>query len=163
MSIDLKQLFEIEGEAVDLDYGLDLSQYELFGTQPFFTPIEVKGKIENKAGVVSLEMDVDFQIRVCCDRCLEEFERAYHYTFSHILVNKLNTDNDEYIVAEQFQLDLDELVLSDILLNLPSKLLCSEDCKGLCSMCGQNLNKGSCECKDSFVDPRFAVLGELLK
>lgn len=163
MSIDLQQLFEIVGEVMPVGYQLDLSEYELFGTCPFHTPVEVKGQIENKAGVVMLNADVDFVLRVNCDRCLDEFERAFHYSFEHILVTELNTDNDEYILVEQFQLDLDDLVLSDILLNLPSKLLCSEDCKGLCSHCGQNLNRGSCECKDSFVDPRFAVLGELLK
>lgn len=163
MSIDLKQLFEIVGEVMPVDYELDLKEYELFGTCPFCQPVQVKGQIENKAGVVSLGMDVDFVLRVNCDRCLDEFERVFHYSFEHVLVTELNTDNDEYILVEQFQLDLDELVLSDILLNLPSKLLCSEDCKGLCSHCGQNLNRGSCECKDSFVDPRFAVLGELLK
>lgn len=163
MSIDLKQLFEIPGEKLVLDESLDLSQYELFGTYPFYLPIKVAGKIENKAGVVFLNMTVDLAMKVCCDRCLDEFERKYQYSFEHVLVPKLNTDNDEYVVAEDFQLDLEDLVLSDILLNLPSKLLCREDCKGLCSKCGQNLNEGSCDCTDKFVDPRFAVLGELLK
>ena len=163
MSIDLKQLFENPGEVYQLDQKLDLSEYELFGTKPFSEPLSVAGKIENKAGVVFLNMTVDLSIRVNCDRCLDDFERSYHYDFEHILVHKLNTDNDEYIVAEHFRLDLEDLVLSDILLFLPSKLLCSEDCKGLCPHCGLNLNKGSCDCQDKFVDPRFAVLGELLK
>lgn len=163
MSIDLKQLFENVGERREIDYALDLTGYELFGTHPFFAPVAVKGQIVNRAGVVTLTMAVTVNLRVNCDRCLEEFEREYNYSFEHVLVNELNTDSDEFILLEQFQLDLDDLVLSDILLNLPSKLLCSEDCKGLCSKCGQNLNKGSCDCQDKFVDPRFAVLGELLK
>lgn len=163
MSIDLKQLFEVVGDVYNIDYQLDLSDYELFGSKPFFKPVHVTGKIENKAGVVFLNMDADFSIKVECDRCLDEFERDYSYSFEHILVAELNTDNDEYIVVQNHVLDLDDLVLSDILLNLPSKLLCNEDCKGLCSKCGQNLNKGSCDCNDSLVDPRLAILGELLK
>jgi uncharacterized protein len=163
MSIDLKQLFEVVGDVRPLDETLDLSDYELFGTKPFVTPIQIQGKIENKAGVVVLNADVRFVLRVNCDRCLDEFERAFDYPVEHVLVTELNTDNDEYIVVENHLLDLDELILSDILLNLPSKLLCSEDCKGLCSMCGQNFNKGSCDCNDKLVDPRFAVLDELLK
>lgn len=163
MSIDLKQLFENVGEVLPLDYTLDLSEYQLFGTYPFFVPIVVKGNIQNKANIVILTISVDVILRVNCDRCLDEFERAFHYDFKHILVHELHTDNDEYILVEDFQLDLDDLILSDILLYLPSKLLCSEDCKGLCSKCGQNWNKGSCDCQDKFVDPRFAVLGELLK
>ena len=163
MSIDLKQLFEVVGDVRPLDETLDLSDYELFGTKPFVTPIQIQGKIENKAGVVVLNADVRFVLRVNCDRCLDEFEWAFDYPVEHVLVTELNTDNDEYIVVENHLLDLDELILSDIFLNLPSKLLCSEDCKGLCSMCGQNFNKGSCDCNDKLVDPRFAVLDELLK
>lgn len=163
MSIDLKQLFENVGESMPLACSFDLSDYELFGTHPFFAPVAVNGKIENRAGIVTLNMTVGLSIRVNCDRCLDEFERDYEYSFEHVLVTELNTDNDEYIVLEQHQLDLEDLVLSDVLLYLPSKLLCSEDCKGLCSKCGQNLNRGSCNCQDKFVDPRFAVLGELLK
>lgn len=163
MSIDLKQLFEVVGDVQEIDYPFDLSEYELFGLRPFVTPVAVKGRISNKAGIVSCVFTVDFKLKVCCDRCLDEFDREFHDSFEHILVTNLNTDNDEYIIVEDFQLDLDALVLDDILLTLPSKLLCSEDCKGLCTKCGQNLNKDSCECKDDFVDPRFAVLGELLK
>lgn len=163
MSIDLKQLFEVVGDVYNLDTQIDLSDYELLNNKPFFKPVIVKGKIENKAGVVFLNMDVSFSIKVECDRCLDEFERDYSYSFEHILVTELNTDNDEYIVLQNHSLDLDDLVLSDILLNLPSKMLCNDECKGLCSKCGQNLNNGSCDCSDSLVDPRLAVLGELLK
>lgn len=163
MSIDLKQLFEVIGESYSIDCKLDFSEYELFNNKPFFKPVIVTGKIENKAGIVFLKMDVCFSIKVECDRCLDEFERDFSYSFEHILVAELNTDNDEYVVLQNHVLDLDDLVMADILLNLPSKLLCNEDCKGLCNQCGQNFNHGSCECNDSLVDPRLAVLGELLK
>ena len=72
-----------------------------------------------------------------------------------MLVQKLNdsrTDKqdleDVYIVVEDLRLDLDELMLSDILLSLPSKMLCRQDCAGLCPHCGKNLNDGSCDCTD---------------
>lgn len=166
MSYDLKQLFEVVGEVQEIDYRLDLSEYELFGGKPFIRPVVVSGKIENRAGVVTLHYRADFTLRLQCDRCLDEFERDDHVSNEHVLVNKLNTDNDEYILLPDFVLDLDELVLDDILLYLPSKLLCSEDCKGLCEHCGQNLNHGSCDCcktAEKIVDPRLAALGELLK
>lgn len=166
MSYDLKQLFEVVGEVQEIDYRLDLSDYELFGGKPFADPVWVHGKIFNQAGVVTLQYEADFRLVLSCNRCLEEFERKEHLSQTHILVTELNTDNDEYIVVEGFSLDLDELVLDDILLYLPSKLLCSEDCKGLCEHCGQNLNRGSCNCcntAEKMVDPRLSVLDELLK
>ncbi len=97
---------------------------------------------------------------------MNAFEREFHYCFSHTLVRELSAENDDmddYIVVDGDQLDLDELVLSDILLSLPTKILCNEDCKGLCPVCGKDLNIGNCECKKKQVDPRLEKLGELLK
>lgn len=59
-------------------------------------------------------------------------------------------------------LDLDELMGDVFLLNLDTKNLCSEDCKGLCPGCGANLNEESCRCRKE-VDPRLAKLAQLLE
>src|SRR5215213_1252628 len=59
--------------------------------------------------------------------------------------------------------DLDELVREQILLALPSRHLCREDCKGLCQRCGANLNNGPCSCEQGEVDPRWAALADLKK
>ena len=88
----------------------------------------------------------EFTLNAVCDRCLAECERDYKYDFEHILVRSLNTDNDEYIVTESDSLDLDELVIMDILLQIPSKMLCKDDCKGLCPQCGTDLNYNECNC-----------------
>ena len=84
--------------------------------------------------------------------------------FEHILLKDPNAAgaSDDYILTEGNSLDLDELVVSDILLELPTKLLCKEDCKGLCSSCGRNLNEGKCGCEEKTVDPRLEVLRQLL-
>ena len=71
-------------------------------------------------------------------------------------------DEDRFILVEQGQLDVDELVVSDILLSLPMKHLCLPDCKGLCPTCGRNLNEGPCGCKKP-IDPRLEALGKLLE
>lgn len=166
MLMECKQLFDIVGEQIDIDYQLDLSEYQLFSEKPFCTPVTVKGVAENRAEIVSLNMECSFEMQLHCDRCLKQFERKFHYCFSHTLVRELSTENDDmddYIVVEDNRLDVDELVLSDILLSLPTKILCDEDCKGLCPSCGKDLNISSCECKKKQVDPRLEKLGELLK
>ena len=166
MFLECKQLFDIVGERIGIDYQLDLSEYQLFSGKPFHTPVTVKGFAENRAEIVSLNMDCSFTMQLDCDRCLNAFEREFHYCFSHTLVRELSAENDDmddYIVVDGDQLDLDELVLSDILLSLPTKILCHEDCKGLCPVCGKDLNIGSCECKKKQVDPRLEKLGDLLK
>lgn len=163
MIIYLKQVFDIVDERLAIDYCIDLSQYELYFDKPFVSPVSVKGEVFNRAGIVTLTYTVSFVLKLSCDRCLDSFSRDFSFTINQILVTSLNTDNDEYILVEDSALDLDELVLSDILLNLPAKLLCSKDCKGLCQKCGINLNEQSCLCNKREVDPRLEVLGELLK
>lgn len=163
MILELKQIFEITGESQKIDYSLDLSDYELFSRYPFITPVVVRGEVSNKAGVVILTYTADFCLELCCDRCLEVFKRDFTIKNEEVLVTELNTDNDEYIVVEDMKLDMDELCISDILLSLPSKIVCNEDCKGLCPQCGTNLNQNECHCKKQEVDPRLSVLSELLK
>lgn len=164
MYIDLKQLFDVISERVDIDYAIDLSDYELFNSKPFTTPIRVKGEASNKAGIVTVSYDCDFTMTLACDRCLTEFERTFDFSFKHTLVISAQSDSDEYIsVGNETQLDLDELVIADIMLELPTKVLCDDDCKGLCSECGVNLNHKECTCVKSAVDPRLAILGTLLE
>ena len=80
----------------------------------------------------------------------------------HVLLTHLDEeDTGEFIVVEGMRLDLTALVREDLLLALPAKFLCREDCKGLCPMCGKNLNDGSCSCKKP-IDPRLEALRQLL-
>lgn len=160
MIVELKRIFEIVDESLDIEYSIDLSDYELFDDKPFITPVSVKGVVFNRAGIVTLNYSISFRLKLNCDRCFLQFERDFAYSFEQILVTSLNTDNDEFIVVPDMELDLDPLILSDILLSLPSKLLCSEDCKGLCQKCGANLNQTSCLCKQTDIDPRLAKLSE---
>lgn len=163
MILECKQLFDIVGESVLIDYTLDLSDYELFLTKPFAAPIVVRGKAVNAAGIVTLSYTVSFTLHLSCDRCLDLFDEEFNYSFEQTLVQSLSTDNDEYIVVPDCKLLLDKLVLSDILLSLPSKLLCSRDCKGLCFNCGTNLNRADCLCVKREIDPRLNALSGLLK
>lgn len=162
MKLNLRQLFEIVGEKKEFTCSFDFSGEELYGGFPFKTPVECSGEIENRAGVVRLVFCVKFVLDLVCDRCLKPFQREENLKFEHILVQKLNTDNDDYLVCADSVLDLEELVRTDILLELPTKVLCSEDCKGLCSQCGKNLNEGECSCEKKQIDPRLAILSQLL-
>ena len=94
---------------------------------------------------------------------MTSYKEAHSVPVEHVLVTSLNReDNDELILVESQEIDLDELVMSDLLLTLPMKHLCREDCKGLCAQCGKNLNEGDCGCKKKPVDPRLEALRKLL-
>lgn len=147
MILRLKQLFDIEGEVKKIDYAIsldDIKDAQL--SEVFVTPVKICGQVCNRAGVVTLDYNCTFTLSHVCDRCLKEFDREYSFDFTHTLVQKTNTQNDEYVVCEDNSLDLNELAISDLLLQLPTKILCREDCKGLCYVCGQDLNEGKCNC-----------------
>ena len=163
MVLDLKQIFDITGEKQSFDYSLDLSDYPFYGAKPFVTPVHIVGEVQNRAGVVYVSYTAQFTLKLACDRCLCEFFRDYEKSFSEVVVQDENTDHDEYAVAPDSMLDMDALAVSDIVLDLPSKQLCSEDCKGLCPVCGKDLNHETCQCQQQKIDPRLKVLGDLLK
>lgn len=146
MVLQLKQLFDIVGENKSFEYEIPLIDLKPYESYPFISPIAISGTLVNRAGVVTLDFSVNFTMKLNCDRCLCEFEREFSYSFQHILVRSLNTNNDEYIVCAENTLDLDELAISNLLLQLPSKILCREDCKGLCYICGNDNNISECSC-----------------
>ena len=148
MNVQLRQLFDIVGESVDIDYSIGVDELREISAYSFASPVTVKGKIHNRAGVVRLTYESRAELALECDRCLKEFVREYCFGFEHILVRSLNGDeDDEYVVCPNDLLDMDELAVSDLLLQLPTKILCKDDCKGLCFTCGHDLNEGECGCE----------------
>lgn len=163
MVFDLKEVFERDGAAKTVSFELAISDIELDGGHPFNSPARVTAIASNKTGIVRLHMDVSFVYVRPCDRCMKSLTTTMDYSFEHRLIASLCGDDDgDYIETPDFSLELDELVISDILLELPLKYLCSEDCKGLCATCGQDLNERDCSCDKHVIDPRLEALKQLL-
>ena len=72
-------------------------------------------------------------------------------------------DLDEQFYIKGYNLDVDQLVGNELTLNLPMRVLCSEDCKGICNRCGTNLNRGTCDCAGKSLDPRMSVIQDIFK
>lgn len=148
MVLDLRRIFEIPGEKQEFDYEIPVSIADDYKNIDLSLPISVKGVIKNKSGVISLDYKADYRLRHKCDRCLIEFERDYAVSCDAVVVKSLSSeDNDDYIVVGGNELDLDEHIISDLILHFPSKVLCKEDCKGLCQFCGADLNETVCSCQ----------------
>ena len=162
MFLELEPIFNNIGEKLEFDYELDLSGIDIATYYPFATPVRVKGGVFNRAGVVSLVADTSFTYSAPCDLCTTHTEKNLSIPVDHVLVTSLNNeDNDELILVDSLRFNLDELVTEDILLGLPTRHLCKEDCKGVCQYCGKNLNHDSCSCSAP-IDPRLAALQQLL-
>ena len=94
---------------------------------------------------------------VTCARCLENFMYTIGFRFSEYY--KKQPGEGEYAYQDEI-IDLTPMLEDNVVVNLPTKLLCREDCKGLCSHCGADLNKGNCKCGPEVGEPGpFAGLG----
>ena len=164
MVLDLRSLFLNDGQSRPLDCRFDLSEVEFFGGYPLKSPVTVKGSVYSRAGIVTLSVECDCEYTAPCDRCGQETVKHYNVPIERVLVSQLeNDENDEIILVQDFKLDLYELVYTEVVLAMPSKHLCTKDCKGLCFKCGKNLNDGPCGCATKEVDPRLRALAELLE
>lgn len=163
MLLQLKQVFQEEGQRLKIDYSLPMQDFELNGDYPFKSPVQICAEAVNRAGLVTLTITAEFDFYTNCHRCFEEIKKHFSFKFDHKLaVELIDDENDDYIETPDYQLEVDDLAVSDILLNLPRKILCKEDCKGLCQVCGQNLNIKDCGCNKNSVDPRLEVLKQLI-
>ena len=150
MILQLREIFQIEGMHLPVSYEITPEELSEVRGYKFAAPVAVSGEFYNRAGIVTLKYTVSCTLDVVCDRCLTELKRDYSYDFSHTVVPSLQSEGDiydTYLVAQHDSIDMNETAISDLLLMLPTKMLCREDCKGLCDICGCNLNERTCNCR----------------
>lgn len=150
--VDLTEVILTDGKVIrcEADLGLDTLSYR-FGDFKIADKSPVSLEIENRGDrKLFLTGAVDLDVLIPCARCLEPVAARLEIRF------EIETELDKKDYIDGYNLDVDQLVHDEALLVWPEKILCREDCKGLCSTCGQNLNNGSCDCKRTDLDPRMA-------
>lgn len=165
MLLGLSQIIDRPGASVSFSVSVDLSDLCYGVSYPVSEPVLAEGNVRNTAGVLVMQGSIATTIHGICDRCASEFHRKVEFPIDVVLVTKLESEEneDEWVFPlEGDSADLDDIVRTVFVLNLDSKLLCKEDCKGLCPRCGKNLNDGPCNCRKE-LDPRFAALKQLLE
>ena len=164
MLLGLSNIIECPGASVDFSASVDLSDL-LYGTvKPVTEPVLASGTVRNTAGVLVMTGLITTTIHGVCDRCASDFDRDVEIPIDVVLVTEFSNEDseDEWVFPlEGDSADLEDIVRTVFVLNLDSKMLCKEDCKGLCCRCGTNLNDGPCGCQKE-LDPRFAALRQLL-
>ena len=164
MRLELSAIIDRPGEKIDFSTSVDLSDLVYGISNPITGPVLASGTVRNTAGVLVMKGLITTCIHGTCDRCAADFDREVEIPIDAVLVTELaNEENeDEWVFPlEADTADLDEIIRTIFVLNMDSKLLCKEDCKGLCFRCGKNLNDGPCGCQKE-LDPRFAALRQLL-
>ena len=164
MRLDLSSIMDRPGESIAFSVSVDLSDLVYGTSQPVSEPVKASGTVRNTAGVLVMNGLITTCIHGVCDRCASDFDRDMEIPIDAVLVTELaNEENeDEWVFPiEADTADLEDIVRTVFVLNMDSKLLCKDDCAGLCYRCGKNLNEGPCTCQKE-LDPRFAALRQLL-
>lgn len=138
---------------------------DVVSTGPLHVSLQVAG---NEGGItVDGQLDIDWEL--ACSRCLDPLQEhttiPFFEQFEPSSKEEDEPENDEgdYIAVKEEILDLKPYVEEALQLFMPFAPLCSDDCKGLCHTCGQNLNEHTCSCTTDRIDPRLAVLKDLFK
>ena len=165
MLLGLSKIIDCPGASVPFSTSVDLSDLCFGVSYPVSEPVKAEGMVRNTAGVLVMTGSITTCIHGTCDRCASSFDREIDLPINVVLVTEMaNEENeDEWVFPlEGDSADLDDIVRTVFVLNLDSKLLCKEDCQGICFRCGKNLNEGPCNCQKE-LDPRFAALKQLLE
>lgn len=163
MLLDVKPILRDPAKRLTFQFEMDLSDLEFSGRHPVSRPVVVEGQAYSSADVLLLDLTARSTLDAVCDRCGKEFLQDKEIPYSCMLAEELqDEDNDEIVLLEEGKVDAGDLARTAFILEMDTKTLCSEDCKGLCPRCGADLNLGPCSCKKE-VDPRLAALAKLLE
>lgn len=170
MLIHLFEILSQEGKTVQetVEFSSDricfqLGEFKIRSKQPVeLTIVNTGHKVLEIKGKTSMKVEIP------CDRCLEKVLVEIPLSFSRKVDMKLTEeervrelDESSYLIGTD--LDVDRLVYLEVLMSWPLKVLCKQDCKGICSQCGKNLNEGPCDCKDEPKDPRMAAISDIFR
>lgn len=167
MLVNLTDVFSSEEKIVKKEISLDMDtftyngdEYSIISKEPVsmtFSNLAVGKALVEGSGKLSFEMK--------CDRCLKSVPYEMDLQFSYEVFSPDNlsedSEDDEQNFMEGYELNVVNLVNNEILMSWPMKVLCKPQCKGICTVCGKDLNTGECGC-DTFVpDPRWAALKDI--
>ncbi len=161
MILDLSAIVKCEGAEERFENQvLDLSEFDFGGEQYVLSkPITFDAVFSNiGSGIISMKAHCRYTLDVRCALCAKLFSKDFTLDIDEVLKD----DEGESLVVNG-KLEIDDIIMTDIFLNLELKHLCREDCKGLCPKCGADQNVGGCGCDKVNYDPRLSALRDLLK
>ena len=164
MKIQLSKIISVPKYEETVEASIDLNEIKLKGVS---YPIREKNDFSivfRNIGKdkISFAFETEVTLGIPCSRCLEEVSYPVSVQVTKELdFSDLNEEDSSYI--EDKYLDLDILIFDEVVPKLPSRVLCKEDCKGLCPVCGTNLNEKECGCDRTVADPRMAAIQDIFK
>lgn len=157
---DIKEgINEFESVVSSADYDLAESKF-------YPNTIRLHIFVDKLENIYRFKITVSTKAVFTCDRCLEDYKSDFKQTIEQIYQlgeSGLESDEIELLPHNAKEIDISQAIRDVFILNRPIQLLCREECKGLCTRCGTNLNVRLCHCQADNVDPRLEKLKSLLK
>lgn len=163
MKLDVSELLKRERAVKELHLEVNEEKfYDGSETIQLLEPIKLDGTLTKSGDILTLNCAIRAVLELTCSRCLQKFGYSVDMTIEEEFTNneKANKD-DDIIFIDSDTIDITEVIENNIILTLPIKRLCKEDCKGLCQRCGTNLNLSTCQCENDDIDPRLAKLKDM--
>ncbi len=168
MIINVGPLLKREVEKIDVSFEMDVEPIE---DVTFTDKATVNGVLSGNAGYMRLVLSVSVPYEGECARCLDTVKGVFNCNVERTCVTKggiseeeLEENEDEYVIIRESCIDPEDAINSTVFFEFPHKLLCSEDCLGLCPECGKRLVRGKvCGCtSEPTLDPRLAKLKQII-
>jgi len=162
--VDVAKLKRSPGDSARYDLQAELPPLELPGESASFAGLVRAGlEVINTGKTLAVEGVVSGRLRLNCGCCLEPYDYPFEVAVEETYIPASEGGGEEAVPFSGDYLDLTPEVLKSIILTLPMKMVCREECRGLCPQCGRNLNEGMCGCENEDIDPRLSVLKNLFK
>ncbi len=120
--------------------------------------VHVDGQAIKNGDKITVKGHLTTNVMLACDRCLEEFSVPVEAELFQVYSLEGENEDEDILPIFAHEIDLTGPVTEAIILNVPMNWIHDEDCKGLCEVCGVNLNKSSCSCQKNDIDPRLEGL-----
>jgi uncharacterized protein len=168
MQIQLSEVLDSEGKVMKAEafyepdcFQTQAEKYQIVEKKPVLFEFTNHG-----AKKIWMEAVIDMSLEMRCDRCLKPVIKNFSMNIAREFDMKETEAQrvealDETPFLHGEVLDVDEFVYGEIFMGLPMKVLCREDCKGICSHCGTDLNDGTCGCDTAELDPRMAKIRDI--
>jgi len=163
MKVDISDIIRINGASIELNFKEEPIQKEPVEGCVLNDDISFTGSVTNDAGILHLDGRLLATYDCKCYRCLRNMKGNLDIKIEEDFINNDDAAQMDMYFYEGKMLDIGKALEDNIILNLPMKHLCSEQCKGLCAKCGANLNTEQCSCKEENLDIRLEGLGKILK
>lgn len=162
MVVDVSPILKEIGGKIEIAGEVGIPEEEFSGVK-FTSPANLSGNITNNGETLILSAHVNCRASAVCARCLKDIEVIFDIDISEMLAQGKSGGDDDIYMFEHESVDLTEIVVNNLLINISGKYLCSSGCKGLCPVCGTDLNVSECSCDTAVIDPRWAALADIMK